>query len=171
MNAGHFEQISDCWSSEQQPATYYRTAAARARRLQADATTLRVKQYLDKMIAHCEGLAGISHKSPYADRPKTEPTHAGAARQSGSSRESRSRSSYKAHNSPFAKASRSTFSTRALSHRLSASKSWAPRRAAPRIGPPAIRPSAASGKPRSWACPSGLPPPMRMAPAARLRRP
>jgi hypothetical protein len=59
MNAGDFE-LSDCWSSEQQSATYYRTAAARARRLQADATTPRVKQYLDKMIAHCEGLAGKS---------------------------------------------------------------------------------------------------------------
>jgi hypothetical protein len=58
MNAGHFEQLSGCWSSEQQPATYYRTAAAQARKLQADATTLRVKQYLDKLIAHCEGLAG-----------------------------------------------------------------------------------------------------------------
>ena len=58
MNARHFEQISDCWSSEQQPATYYRTTAARARRLQADATTPRIKQYLDKMIAHCERLAG-----------------------------------------------------------------------------------------------------------------
>jgi hypothetical protein len=52
------EQLSDCWSSEQQPATYYRTAAAQARRLQADVTTPRVKQYLDKMIAHCERLAG-----------------------------------------------------------------------------------------------------------------
>jgi hypothetical protein len=58
MNVGHFEQLSDCWSSEQQPATYYRTAAAQARRLHADATTPRVKQYLDKMIAHCERLAG-----------------------------------------------------------------------------------------------------------------
>jgi hypothetical protein len=58
MNAGHFEQISDCWSPEEQPATYYRTTAARARRLQAEATTPRVKQYLDKMIAHCERLAG-----------------------------------------------------------------------------------------------------------------
>ena len=58
MNAGHFEQISDCWSSEQQPATYYRTTAARARKLHADATTPRVRQYLDKMIAHCERLAG-----------------------------------------------------------------------------------------------------------------
>jgi hypothetical protein len=58
MNAGHFEQISDCWSSEEQPAIYYRTTAARARRLQADATTPRVKQYLDTMIAHCERLAG-----------------------------------------------------------------------------------------------------------------
>src|SRR6202040_531594 len=58
MNAGHFEQLSDCWSSEAQPATYYRTTAARARKLQADATTPRVKQYLDTMIAHCELLAG-----------------------------------------------------------------------------------------------------------------
>ena len=58
MNAGDFEQISDCWSAEQQPAIYYRTTAARARRLQADATTPRVKRYLDKMIAHCEWLAG-----------------------------------------------------------------------------------------------------------------
>ena len=56
MNVGHCEQLSDCWSSEQQPATYYRTAAAQARRLQTDATTPRVKQYFDKMIAHCERL-------------------------------------------------------------------------------------------------------------------
>ena len=58
MNAGLFEEISDCWSPEEQPAAYYRTAAAQARRLQADATTPRVKQYLDKMIVHCERLAG-----------------------------------------------------------------------------------------------------------------
>jgi hypothetical protein len=58
MNAGHFEQITDCWSSEEQPASHYRVAAARARSLQADATTPRVKQYLDEMIVHCERLAG-----------------------------------------------------------------------------------------------------------------
>src|SRR5260370_7395704 len=58
MNAGQFEQISDCWSSEQQPAAYYSATAARARRLQAYATTPRVKQYLHTMIPHCEGLAG-----------------------------------------------------------------------------------------------------------------
>jgi hypothetical protein len=58
MNAGHFEQSSDCWLLEEQPATYYRSAAARARMLQADATTPRVRQYLDKMIAHCERLEG-----------------------------------------------------------------------------------------------------------------
>jgi hypothetical protein len=57
MKNRHVE-LSDCWSSEQQPAAYYRVAAARARRLQADATTPRVKQYLDKMIAHCEELVG-----------------------------------------------------------------------------------------------------------------
>jgi hypothetical protein len=70
MNVGHFEQISDCWPSEQQPAKYYRTAAARARMLLADATTPRVKQYLDKMVAHCERLAGKAEPgvSPGSDR-------------------------------------------------------------------------------------------------------
>ena len=70
MNVGHFEQISDCWSLEGQPATYYRTAAARARMLQADATTPRVKQYLDRMVAHCEQLAGDAEPgvSPRSDR-------------------------------------------------------------------------------------------------------
>jgi len=58
MNAGHFEQISDCWVLEKQPAAYYRSAATRARILQADTTTPRVRQYLDKIIAHCERLAG-----------------------------------------------------------------------------------------------------------------
>jgi hypothetical protein len=58
MNTAHFEQISDCWSSELRPATYYRTVAAQARRLQADATTPSVKHYLNKMITHCERLAG-----------------------------------------------------------------------------------------------------------------
>jgi hypothetical protein len=67
MNASHFEQISDCWLLEEQPATYYRTAAERARILQADATTSGVRQYLDKMIAHCERLAG--EVEPDSDRP------------------------------------------------------------------------------------------------------
>src|SRR5947209_5418998 len=67
MNAGHFEEISDCWSSEEQPTAYYRTTAARARRLQADATTPRVKQYLDMMIVHCERLAGK------VDQPASRP--------------------------------------------------------------------------------------------------
>src|ERR1700752_16454 len=67
MNAGHFEDISDCWSSEGQPTAYYRTTAARARRLQADVTTPRVKQYLDKMIVYCERLAGNG------DRPASRP--------------------------------------------------------------------------------------------------
>jgi hypothetical protein len=58
MNTGYFEQISDCWSSELQTAIYYRTVAARARTLQAGATTPRVRQYLAKMIAHCDQLAG-----------------------------------------------------------------------------------------------------------------
>ena len=76
MNAGHFEQISDCWSSEEQPSTYYRIVAAQARRLQADATTPRVKQYLDKMIAHCEGLAGKVE-------PRVSPSRSATIRRTG----------------------------------------------------------------------------------------
>jgi hypothetical protein len=76
MNAGDFE-LSDCWCSEQQPAEYYRIAAARARRLQADATTPSVKQYLDKMIAHCEGLAG---KGEPAISAGSDRRHAGISR-------------------------------------------------------------------------------------------
>ena len=68
MNAGPFEQLSDCWSSEAQPATYYRAAASQARRLQANATTPGVKQYLDEMIAHCERLAGKAEPAVSASR-------------------------------------------------------------------------------------------------------
>src|SRR5271166_2687858 len=80
MDAGHFEDISDCWSSGEQPTAYYRTRAARARRLQADVTTPRVKQYLDKMIVHCERLAGSVERpasrpldrSGFVDQPEGE---------------------------------------------------------------------------------------------------
>ena len=69
MNAGHFEQIADCWSAEQQPAIYYRTIAARARKLQADATTPRVRQYLDTMITHCERLGGSVESGVLSSEP------------------------------------------------------------------------------------------------------
>jgi len=59
---GRIVELSDCWSLEQ-PAAYYRIAAARARRLQADTTTPRVKQYLDNVVAHCEALAGKGRPS------------------------------------------------------------------------------------------------------------
>ena len=65
------EEISDGWSSGEQPAAYYRTTAARARRLQADVTTPRVKQYLDKMIVRCEQLAGNVERP--ASRPLDRP--------------------------------------------------------------------------------------------------
>src|SRR5205085_11835468 len=78
MNTGYFEQISDCWSSELQTATYYRTVAARARRLQAGATTPRVRQYLDKTIAHGEQLMqqvepGISLSRSATGRSRSRP--------------------------------------------------------------------------------------------------
>jgi hypothetical protein len=57
MDAGYVNEISERGSSEELSVAYYRTAAARARRLQADATTPRLKQYLGEVIARCERLA------------------------------------------------------------------------------------------------------------------
>ena len=57
MDAGYVNETSDRGSSEELSVAYYRTAAARARRLQADATTPRLKQYLGQVIAQCERLA------------------------------------------------------------------------------------------------------------------
>ena len=57
MDAGYVNESSDPGSSEEVSVAYYRTAAARARRLQADATTPRLKQYLGEVIARCERLA------------------------------------------------------------------------------------------------------------------
>ena len=42
---------------EQQPGAYYRAAVVRARRLQAEATTPRLKKYLGEVVARCERLA------------------------------------------------------------------------------------------------------------------
>lgn len=50
------EEGSACCLLEQQPAGYYLAVAARARRLQMEATTPRLKQYLDEMISRCEQL-------------------------------------------------------------------------------------------------------------------
>lgn len=56
MDAGYFQEISE-WSPKEQHAAYYRAAAARARKLQAESTTLRLKEYLGEVIARCERLA------------------------------------------------------------------------------------------------------------------
>ena len=58
MHACYFNEISDRGSSEEASVEYYRTAAARARWLRAEATTPRLKQYLGEVIARCERLEG-----------------------------------------------------------------------------------------------------------------
>ena len=75
MNAGHFELLSDCWSSEQQPAIYYRAAAARARRLRAEATTVWSKEYLTEAVARHEQIAAEIERTsePDATSEKTKP--------------------------------------------------------------------------------------------------
>jgi hypothetical protein len=56
MDAGSFSEISE-WSPKEKSAAYYRAAAERARKLLAEATTPRLKQYLDEVIARCERFA------------------------------------------------------------------------------------------------------------------
>ena len=58
MDTGYVNKISDPESSEEVSVEYYRTAAARARWLRAEATTPRLKQYLGEVIARCERLEG-----------------------------------------------------------------------------------------------------------------
>ena len=58
MDADYVNKTSDPGSSEEVSVEYYRTAAARARRLRAEATTPRLKQYLGEVIARCERLEG-----------------------------------------------------------------------------------------------------------------
>ena len=58
MDADYVNKISDPGASEEVSVEYYRTAAARARRLRAEATTPRLKQYLGEVIARCERLEG-----------------------------------------------------------------------------------------------------------------
>jgi len=57
MDAETFNEISDWGATEGMPAARYHAAAARARRLQGEATTPRLKEYLRELIAKCERLA------------------------------------------------------------------------------------------------------------------
>ena len=53
----NFDEGSEWWLLKDQPAAYYREAAARARTLEAEATTPRAKQHLRELIEQCERLA------------------------------------------------------------------------------------------------------------------
>ena len=57
MKADHINESSNWEGSEEVSAAYYQAAAARARKLHAEATTPRLKRYLQELIAKCEGLA------------------------------------------------------------------------------------------------------------------
>ena len=57
MKADSISESSNWAGSEGVSAAYYHAAAARARKLHAEATTPRLKQYLQDLIAKCEGLA------------------------------------------------------------------------------------------------------------------
>jgi hypothetical protein len=57
MKAYYINESANWAESETVSAAYYHAAAARARRLHAEATTPRLKRYLQDLIAKCEGLA------------------------------------------------------------------------------------------------------------------
>ena len=56
MKAGYIDEISNWTGLEELSAAYYHAAAARARKLHAEATTPRLKQYLRQLITRFEGL-------------------------------------------------------------------------------------------------------------------
>jgi hypothetical protein len=56
-------ELAEHESSEQRSSAYYRTEAARARSYKR-ATTSGLKQYLEKIIARCERLAGEVEQRP-----------------------------------------------------------------------------------------------------------
>lgn len=57
-NQSHFEENPEWSLSERHSSGHYRAVAARARRLQTEVTTPRLKQYLADTIARSEQLAG-----------------------------------------------------------------------------------------------------------------
>jgi hypothetical protein len=57
MKAGYIDEISNWTGLEGLSAADYHAAAARARKLHAEATTPRLKQYLRELITRFEGLA------------------------------------------------------------------------------------------------------------------
>ena len=57
MKAGYIDEISNWTGLEGPSAAHYHSAAARARKLHAEATTPRLKQYLRELITRFEGLA------------------------------------------------------------------------------------------------------------------
>ena len=61
------------WTPSQQPAEYYRAAAARARSLEQDATTPRVKQHLRELIERYDRLAGEVEKAAEKDAAGNPP--------------------------------------------------------------------------------------------------
>ena len=63
MDAGDIDAISDRGALEELLAAHYHAAAVRARRLHGEATTPRLKEYLQKLIAQCERLAGEAAKA------------------------------------------------------------------------------------------------------------
>jgi hypothetical protein len=64
---------------EQQPANHYRAAAARARRLRAEATTRRLKEHLGEEVARYERLAEEMER---ASEPDVAPAETAATSRS-----------------------------------------------------------------------------------------
>jgi hypothetical protein len=58
---------SERWSMERRSAAYHRAAAARARRLRAEATTLWLKEHLENAIAQHEQIAAEIERASEPD--------------------------------------------------------------------------------------------------------
>jgi hypothetical protein len=67
MDAGYCGEFWEYGSSNEELDVYYRTAAARARRLLGEATTPRLKQHLRELIARFEGVTAKDASASQSD--------------------------------------------------------------------------------------------------------
>src|SRR5689334_24004732 len=79
MGAGSYNRFSDWGLSEEEPADYYHTVAARARIWLAEATTPGLKQQLRDLIDWCEEVAANVASGSENDRPRGQSPLSGCA--------------------------------------------------------------------------------------------
>jgi len=76
MKPGHMDESSERTAVEELSAAHYHAAAARARKLHAEATTPRLKQHLRELVTKLEALAReVQTEAGRVNKIRSEPNH------------------------------------------------------------------------------------------------